>query len=254
MKSIYVFPYKMGSGSASELSKALGSPQIRHKGSKFVGSLSKTVINWGSSDLPEQVRRSKVVNTQETVRRAGNKLSFFEHQSSFGGGARLVDWCCTATEAKNWLDKGHKVVARTSLTGHSGQGIVIVEAGSEIPKARLYTRYTPKDSEWRIHVAFGEIIDVQRKVRNPDKEPTDWQVRSHDNGFIFIRNTDQPSPDVLKQALCAFTNSGLDFGAVDVIFNKKQQKAYTLEINTAPGLSGQTIEIYAQAFRKNLRT
>jgi glutathione synthase/RimK-type ligase-like ATP-grasp enzyme len=42
---------------------------------------------------------------------------------------------------------------------------------------------------------------------------------------------------------------GLDFGGVDVIWNERRQMAYVLEVNTACGLEGQTVNDYAEAFR-----
>ena len=53
-------------------------------------------------------------------------------------------------------------------------------------------------------------------------------------------------------ALAAMVASGLDFGAVDVIWNSRRLEAYVLEINSAPGLQGQTVENYAAAFRRLL--
>ena len=43
---------------------------------------------------------------------------------------------------------------------------------------------------------------------------------------------------------------GLDFGAVDVIWNEHESKAYVLEINTAPGLEGSTVEDYKEFFNR----
>jgi glutathione synthase/RimK-type ligase-like ATP-grasp enzyme len=43
---------------------------------------------------------------------------------------------------------------------------------------------------------------------------------------------------------------GLDFGAVDIIWNKKQDRYYVLEVNTAPGLEGETVVRYANAFKE----
>jgi glutathione synthase/RimK-type ligase-like ATP-grasp enzyme len=46
--------------------------------------------------------------------------------------------------------------------------------------------------------------------------------------------------------------SGLDFGAVDVIWNERQQRAYVLEINSAPGLEGTTIDDYVRYFGRQI--
>ena len=57
-------------------------------------------------------------------------------------------------------------------------------------------------------------------------------------------NTPLP-PVVVEQGSLAFAASELDFGAVDIIFNERENKAYVLEINSAPGLEGSTIQDYA---------
>ena len=46
---------------------------------------------------------------------------------------------------------------------------------------------------------------------------------------------------------------GLKFGAVDLIWNELENKSYVLEINTAPGLTGATLEKYAQAIVKDIQ-
>ena len=44
----------------------------------------------------------------------------------------------------------------------------------------------------------------------------------------------------------------LQFGAVDIIWNEKENKCYVLEINTAPGLVGTTLTKYTEAFTKEI--
>ncbi len=67
--------------------------------------------------------------------------------------------------------------------------------------------------------------------------------------FVFARGGVEAPEDVKTQAIEAIRALGLAFGAVDVIWNEKQQKAYVLEVNTAPGLCGQTLEDYANAMQ-----
>lgn len=261
----YIYPYRAGSRSASALSHALGGRVLKTEGSKFVPGKYRRVINWGSSSCPWDC-----LNGDNYVAIAGNKLSFFQYvtgsESPGNDLPRFPQWTTSREVAQGWLGGSNQhttgfrctaVVARQTLTGHSGAGIVITEKGGEVPAAPLYVEYVPKDAEYRIHVFNGEVIDVQRKVRNPTEEPRDWRVRSHDNGFIFTRSTadgrrhaDICPPDVVQQAQKALASSGLTFGGVDVIWNKKREKAYVLEINTACGLEGDTPRIYADAIRK----
>src|SRR3546814_16255417 len=75
---MYLYPYKKGSKGANELSKALGIKQVKLTNSKFKGSEDKLVINWGNSAVSDEVGKCTVLNKQEAVALATNKLSFFQ--------------------------------------------------------------------------------------------------------------------------------------------------------------------------------
>ena len=54
---------------------------------------------------------------------------------------------------------------------------------------------------------------------------------------------------VITEATKAFNQiEGLTFGSVDVIYNEHRDKAYVLEVNTASGLSGETVDDYVKMF------
>lgn len=263
---MYIYSYKMGSRSASALSDAIDARIIKHDRSRFRGAAGKTVVNWGASELPEEVRKCRVLNPAAKVAVAANKLSTF--RSLTAAGVSIPQFTTSRDEAINWIEQGRTVVARRVLTGHSGAGIEILQKGLDFVDAPLYTRYIPKTAEYRVHVMKDragrhQVIDVQRKVKDPERDVTDWKVRSHGNGFIFIRNDDRGrsykdvcEAQVRNQALTAmgalgqdFGGLGLDFGGVDVIFNSKSATAYVLEVNCACGLEGQSVEIYANGLR-----
>jgi hypothetical protein len=201
------------------------------------------IINWGSTSILSNVQ---MINKPDMVALAANKLKAFYRMEI--DDISLPAWTDDQEAAQDWSDADCVVVCRTKLTGHSGDGIIIVEKGDQVPVAPLYTKYIFKEKEFRVHVVAGAVVDTQRKIRDPEREPTDWKVRSYDNGFIYVRNG--IPGDVLRDTLaCSATEAlELDFGAVDIIQDKKDNY-YVLEINTAPGLEGQTVERYAEAFR-----
>jgi len=249
---MYIFPYRKGSRTVSRL--ALGVPlrKIKINNSKFVGNKNQIVVNWGCSDINnKQAFKCKLLNHPDDVNIASNKLFFF---NLLGQREWLPDWTQERAEAKKWLKDGN-VVCRTVLTGHSGVGIVIARSIEEMADAHLYTRYIKKKDEYRIHVFCGEVIDVQRKARRanvPDEE-INWQVRSHNNGFIYMREGVERISylDRLRElALETVERCSLDFGAVDIIYNKGRNTCYVLECNTAPGLEGTTLTTYCEAMRK----
>ncbi len=228
---------------------------MRREGSRYKPREGTALINWGSSTCPYEA-----LNGAAAVGIAGNKLDYFK-AATYGAihdsGPRLPEWTENKEIAQGWLEKSC-IIVRTLLTASEGRGIIKVEKGNTepLPQAPLYVKYIPKDAEYRVHIFNGEVIDVQRKVKDPGRDVQDWSVRSHRNGFIFTRrgssgpHTDTIPGDCLVQAKSAMAVSGLEFGAVDVIWSKKRDKAYVLEINTAPGLEGSTVGIYADAIRK----
>lgn len=214
------------------------------------------VINWGTTAtitndaIKPNVNHAKVLNFPLFVEQASNKLFAFQDFMKYG--VKCVEWTDDQAIAADW-SVDHVVVARKKLTGHSGDGIVIIEKGTPLAQwteAPLYTKYVWKEKEFRVHVVNGVAIDTQRKIKDPDREVVNWKVRSHDNGFIFARNNiaHDPARDCL--AIAAIEALGLNFGAVDIIEDKKGI-LYVLEVNTAPGLEGQTIDNYALAFRSH---
>lgn len=235
-------PYKQKSRSAKRLAKAL-SGRVWKPGESVPDDA--VVINWGDSKCP----LTPCLNPPEAVSQITHKRKAFQ---LFAAKGVPVPRFALSPKDVNW--EGTTVV-RHILQGHSGKGIELVSNREELPEAPLYVHYIKKSDEYRIHVARlagrSEIISMQRKARRLDipSEQVCWQIRNHSNGFVFVRESCHPSEEVLSAAKQALEASELDFGAVDVIYNEHERKAYVLEINCAPGLEGQTIQDYANFFQ-----
>lgn len=245
---MFIYPYRKGSKSVRAL-RGEGFKSIKLENSRFKGRANKTVINYGSSRLPEEVLKCRVLNSPEAVSKAANKLIAFRAMAEHGVSVPLFTEDPQDVQGK--LDNGTTVVVRHKLTGHSGEGIEIIHGDVDIPVAPLYVEYIKKKQEYRIHVFMGEVIDVQRKARKldvPDEE-VNWQVRNLDGGFIYAREGVEIDEEPRLQALAAVEALGLDFGAVDLIWNEHSDSYYVLEVNTAPGLTGTTLEKYVEAFK-----
>ena len=249
----YVYPYKQGSKSARAIANALGGRVLRVQGGAYKPRTGDVVINWGHSSPERDIGASRLLNQFVDISFISNKKYAFQ---LFGRNDVPIPRF-SVTKDVAW--KGDTVV-RHKLTGHSGEGIEIVPAGEPLPDAPLYVEYIKKEDEYRVHAGFKKIsgsdaqdtsiICVQRKARRletPDSE-VNWRVRNHDNGFVYVRGGVNPPQAVMDAASRALVASGLDFGAIDVIYNRKEGKAYVLEINTAPGVEGTTVEDYAAFF------
>ena len=236
-----LYSYKPGSKGAKALSQELDIKRIKHEGSRFTGRRNPIVINWGASEMPDWSLNCRMINHAGDVGDSSNKLHLFESAPE----GCMPPYATSKEEAVALLP----VMCRTCLTGHSGAGIVYAETEQDLVDAPLYVKYIKKSEEYRVHIFRSQVIDVQRKIRRPEAEVTDWKVRSHQNGFIYARNNVNPARCVTETAREVFNSTDLDFGAVDVIYNRHQDRAYVLEINTAPGITGTTVKRYASMFR-----
>ncbi len=185
-----------------------------------------------------------------------NKLMFFQTMATVGLENHLVPWTESRDTARYWLENGNTVVARKIINGHSGNGIVLCNPlpPYAIPEARLYTQYIKKKYEYRVHMFRGlpnHTIWQQKKART-DAENISYQIRNHNNGWVFTRR-DLIIPEIVESRMEEFRTKffercSVDFAAVDVIYNTNFNSVYVLEANTAPGLEGQTAKDYANAF------
>lgn len=228
----------------------------------MVGKASKTyqprwtdyVINWGCSKEWGWINKTKKHGNIMSV----NKLEFFQQVSFWNDKASedqqvsIPEWTTSFIEAETW---GTTYLARFTLNGHSGQGIKIIEPndGNTHLLAPLYVQYKKKRHEYRVHIFNGEVIDVTQKKKRKGFENVNTKIRNHQNGWVYCRENIEEPHDLRTQAVNAMSAVGLNFGAVDIIWNEKENKCYVLEINSAPGLVGTTLEKYVDAFVKDIK-
>lgn len=246
--SIHIWAYNMGSESAKLLADALDCWIIKHVKSRFRPGPKKRVINWGSTNIDIEKLDPNIVNHPLAVRLATNKLKTFNMFAA--NGVSCPDWTSDPKQVEKWLDEGHTVMARTIVDGSEGAGIEWCEKG-KIPHAKLYVKYVKKKKEYRAHVVDGKVILIHEKKRKKDHEGDgDVRIRNTANGYVFCRLDHEPDKSISEQAIEAVKSLNLDFGACDIIWNDHYKKAYVLEVNTAPGIEGATVDAYTKAFKE----
>jgi hypothetical protein len=176
-------------------------------GSAYRGVPNHLIINWGRNEYPSQWNRACTVLNKPEA-------------------------CAIATD---------KVRCFKALT-------------EQLEHAPLYTEGLTVEREIRVHVWSGKTLDFAQKKRMSSgtreergitEEPSD-DIRNHSNGWIFARSG-VTIPENAEQCASRATSAiGLDFGAVDIIITPEGVPKI-LEINTAPGLEGTTLENYVKA-------
>ncbi len=251
---LYIYPYKSASQTAKRLARALGIRRIRLTNSTYANKQGDTIINWGAQRVPGWTNTT-VLNPPPVINELSNKRSFFQAMNSY---LLTPPWGVSRERAIQFIRDGHKVVARNLLNASGGRGIDILRTEQQVndSNAPLFVKYIKKQEEYRAHIFNGEVIAINRKARVHDHPNPNWEVRNHENGFIYSREG-FATPDAVAicihnsvNALNEITNGRLTFGALDIIWNRHDNRAYLLEINTAPGLEGTLVDVYANAFRR----
>lgn len=273
--SIRIISHNNGA-SAKALAAALGNPQLLKKMQpsplpRFVRDAF--VINFGVH--PNDTNVAMSCNQPQAVAVASDKYTALHDMQA--GGVSVVPFSVSPfnifEQCPTYTYEGRStktVVARTLTRASEGRGIVIVDYsvdGSprvDVPDAPLYTAYIPKHAEYRVHVGCAllndvhtcGVIDITKKARRTDvpDDQVNWRIRNYDNGFTFAREgLDLAEPTVqrvIEQAKLAVRALGLTFGAVDVVVQSNRERSvYVLEVNTAPGMEGTTLERYVQFFQ-----
>ena len=265
MSNLYVLPYKMSSQSAKALARGLECKRL-HRDRAPRPKRNSILINWGCgqgnthetfTDLDLDPFHN-VVNPPEHIEEVRGKLKFFEFIDGFncdvvdGFNINIPQFTELKGVALGWLAEGKTVVCRASLTGSGGRGITLVKGDEELPDVPLYTVYIKKNQEYRVHMGKFGAFDIQQKKVKRGFESPNYQVRNHDNGFVFCREDLDVPEVVLEEAEKLIYVMNLDLYAVDIIYNSHYNQATVLEVNTAPGLEGATLDKYINEIKENI--
>lgn len=269
---VMIYPYNVASRSAKFLKQELierGIPTklIRKEGSRYVPREGDMVINWGNSEDQlwhmkgrQNFSRFTMINQPSYVGYATNKAKAF-HQMERSENISLPKYFRSVEEAIQYSqdrDDHFDLILREKLTGHGGEGAHFIPRDEVLTTdysqydIKLVTQYIPKKYEYRIHVGQGRVMLVQQKKRDTavSIENVNWKIRNNANGFIFaVDDIVEPSEATKRMACHAVGKLGLEFGAVDIIYNEHYDQAYVLEVNTACGLEGESSrQAYGQFF------
>ena len=244
----------MGSQSATAISRHFGQRKV-FPNRQFAARTSDTLVNWGHTS-PIPVFAGKVVlNKPEKVAISSSKIEALTILANVG--VRTIEWDTQRSAAQQWIDDGKKVFCRTLTRASQGRGIVVAETAEELVSAPLYTKRMDHTNEYRVHLFKGRVIDIVEKRRMNTATlaerniEVDNDIKSHDRGWVFVHGSARLQHidgayknDVANQAYNAIMALNLDFGAVDVLYNNPERKAYVVEVNSAPGMEAGTTTHY----------
>ncbi len=255
---LYHSGYETGENLSNEVLDRLGEDNF-----KPITSLARIhpkrndiLIRWGSTrrDFKDNEflnNGGRVLNLASSILRNTNKLrslSIFRND-----GINVPDFYTSKREIKSFpvlgRDKNH----------HGGLDIVIIEGNpilqyndlNKVPDKDFYVKYIPSRMEYRVHVFNNEIIRVTKKAfRGHDRDGKVIEEKgiikndTYGWGHKHIELDEFPE-EYSEIAIKAVKSMKLDFGAVDLLIAKQDDKPYILEVNSCPRLNSIGLEIYA---------
>jgi len=123
---------------------------------------------------------------------------------------------------------------------------------ANLARGDYYVRIVPTEDEMRFHIwenALGIRVSIKADVKVPMRPDADPVFRSTEGGWTLTNQPDRvpvrrrdAMREVAKQAVAAV---GYNFGAVDIAWNTETNQPVVFEVNSAPGVVGNDLPIYA---------
>ena len=229
MTKTRVLLYKNGSKCGKRIVRALDATIKRGLSSR------EPIINWGSG-VHRKVKCLPFIwlNKRECVDIASDKIKTFDTLRD--ANISIPKYTQHMDTAKYWCETGEYVYCRTLTRANQGRGIIMAKDSEDVVYAPLYTIAMNSTAEYRVHSFQGEVIGVSKKIPK-ENCIVDEDVRSNKRGWKFSKcDIDRVHPVIKQLGADAVDALGLDFGAVDLLWNSNIEKGYVLEVNTAPCL------------------
>ncbi len=210
---------------------------------------ASVIIRWGTtSNIPQQ---ATVFNTASAIHQTVDKSTFRKLCADKGLAPRT--WL-TIEALQREEEVADTVIVRPQ-THERSEGVYVCKSKKDLEAAirkiggaYYISEYIPKDREVRVFVVQGRVIMAFEKIPK-NKNDVSWGC-VEEGQLKYIAWSEWPLK-ALEVAVKSFNLSKLDFGAVDVMIKKEKDgdKAYMLEINTAPEVWPYYGERLAAAFK-----
>lgn len=116
--------------------------------------------------------------------------------------------------------------------------------------AEYFSEFYPKTREFRVHISHGKVLICCEKFVE-DKDKLIWNLRKNKDSEWQALRWSNIDPSIAKLAIQSIKALGLDYGAVDILAEPKDNRspnAVVIEVNTAPRLGDYSSSRYAEYF------
>lgn len=209
------------------------------------GSL-KRIADALSTRLGYKVLRTRKVNTRKKQYAYGNLIDKCAQYNWFAAhNIPSPPYTFNRSVAQDWINNGDIVFCRTLTRASEGRGIVVAETVDQLVHAPVYTKYTKKKREFRVHIFKGQVVQiVEKRKRTGWDAGRDTRIRNSANGYVFCRSVYNLPAGLSELALRASQVTVSDFKGVDIGYNELKDQLFVIEVNSAPGIEGSNVSDY----------
>jgi glutathione synthase/RimK-type ligase-like ATP-grasp enzyme len=143
------------------------------------------------------------------------------------------------------------VLVRQTLTSFGGKGIFVCDNihafNATMRRNDYWTPFIKCEFELRVHLFDNQVNRIYKKV-NQNGDENAYPIRNHIGGYHFSLRNNDAYPKVLELAQNIgnlFMEVGGHFSAIDIGWDKLNQRYFIFESNSAPGLNSVNAIEYA---------
>jgi len=194
------------------------------------------VVRWGSSTHADM---EYAINTPAAIRTAANSI-----QSLMAMHTAEVPTLDFYRDIP--LDETVYPILGRTLYHRAGSDIVWCNTPREadLSDRHYFTRYTPVDIEFRVHVFGDDVIRMFKKV--PRDTEAHNIIRTSERGWGYQRVSLSNYTRGQEVSVNAVRSLGLVFGGVDIGWNRESKRYVVFEVNTGPSLNTVSLRYYAE--------
>lgn len=199
-------------------------------------------LRYGNSYSSTYIQKDSDINPKSLIHTCSNKLRFSE--------LMLKNNLFAPKFIQDFTNISFPCVVRSTLTGYGGEGIYMVKNEDDLRKiyrnGYWWTKFVPMQSEFRVHIANGNIVKLFKKILKED-HTEDMPIRNLKSCHFSLQNTEDKYSK-LKELVTEISKifGNKYFMALDVGWNTERKEYFIIEGNSAPGLNELTAEIYAK--------
>ena len=243
---ISIVPYNKTSKSAKALYNYLKNVSIIPI--KWNWRHTKVVINWGKSNHFSPYNKI-ILNKPEKIKNTINKLVFFKMCKEYG--VPIPDFTDNYKTALQKHKQWKGTVERHLLTSSKGRGVKVIKKDeTPTPEAKMWVERIRKRREFRFIIVGNKIIISMVKKRPRNIKPQPIQNGGSGYKYFLTRENEEtlyPLEEGWEIAINLIQIFELDFGAIDIMWDKVKKRWLVLEVNTAFGLGEENSKIVAKA-------